>query len=374
MILLGTLILAFYVLILVYLLIGFYKINEINNSPNPSLNHCFSIIIPFRNEAENLEELLTSIEKINYPTNSFEVLLINDESTDDSVSRIEDSIKNSPVSFKILNNRRTSASPKKDAITWAIEHALHPWIVTTDADCILPYNWLHAYNQFIIEHDPFMIVAPVSYLRKKGIVNQFQITENFSLQTTTAGGFGQKLALLCNGANLAYKKSIFKEVNGYSKNNTIASGDDIFLLETIKKRYPDKIGYLKSKEAIVKTKAQDSWKTLIEQRIRWASKNKHQKDWKLLLLGSSILGTNLLIVFLIGLSLLQPNYVGFTLVFILLKLSIDYFYCKASAQFFEEEISIFPFLINWFLYPFISLIVFLKSLKGSYHWKGRAFN
>lgn len=375
MILLGSLILVTYVLILAYLLIGFYKVRDLKPNQNKSKpNHRFSILVPFRNEAENLPLLINSLEELDYPNSDFEIILINDDSTDESVFILENLIHKSSLSYTLLNNQRFSASPKKDAITLAIEHAAYSWIITTDADCKVPKKWLTNFNQFILNNNSYMIIAPVSYMGTKGLINQFQRIENFSLQTTTIGGFGHQLALLCNGANLAYKKGIFKEVNGYHSNHTIASGDDVFLLESIKKKYPNNIGYLKNKDVLVQTKSQETWKAIIEQRIRWASKNKQQKDGYLLSLGATILCTNLFLIIAIGMSFILPKYLTYSLSFIGIKFGIDFLYCKTAARFFKEEIPFSPFIINWFLYPFISMFIFIKSLKGRYHWKGRAFN
>ena len=233
----------------------------------------FSIVIPFRNEAEHLPALLNSINAIDYPANMFEILFIDDDSNDNSVAIIEDFIStNTKLNLFILPNQRQSNSPKKDAITTAINSTEKEWIITTDADCILPLKWLCLIDEYIQHKQPELIAGPVTYISKNNFLNHFQLLDLHSLQGITIGAFGWRQPFLCNGANLAYKKEVFHDANGFSENDTIASGDDIFLMEKIVKLYPEKVCYLKSDEVIVYTNSQPSWNSLIHQRVRWAAK------------------------------------------------------------------------------------------------------
>ena len=134
------LIFTFYSILIFSLTIGFKKVDEFNKiSKNNSTS--FSVVIPFRNEAENLPNLLESIAALKYPKELVEFILVDDDSSDNSVSIIDDFLNNR-MTIRVINNKRTSNSPKKDAITTAISIAKNNWIVTTDADCIVPENWL----------------------------------------------------------------------------------------------------------------------------------------------------------------------------------------------------------------------------------------
>ena len=239
----------------------------------------FSVIIPFKNEAENLSKLLQSISELNYPNNLFEIILVNDESDDGSMDIIQQvfdtkfSFENSTrTDIKVINNDRKTNSPKKDAINIAISQAKYEWIVTTDADCIVPKYWLDSFDAFIQKNDTNFIVAPVSYHKIDTFLKRFQTLDFLSLIGATIGGFGINKQFLCNGANLAYSKGFFKELNGFEGNTNIASGDDIFLLEKAVRNNSKKVHYLKSEKVIVKTKPQPNYKNLLSQRIRWAAK------------------------------------------------------------------------------------------------------
>ncbi|MCB0375419.1 MAG: glycosyltransferase, partial [Sinomicrobium sp.] len=232
-------ILALYVALIGGFAIGFGRMPVFTKKVVPPVTK-FSVIVPFRNEAENLIPLLESLKELDYPTEFFEVLFVDDASEDGSVNILKRFFANTQNEIKILTSERKSDSPKKDAIKTAVKQAKYDWIVTTDADCILPGDWLSTFNAYIIEKQPDFIAAPVSYAYGSSFLEQFQVLDLLSLQGATIGAFGMHRPFLCNGANLCYRKKVFYEVNGYAGNTDIASGDDIFLMEKILKKYPDK--------------------------------------------------------------------------------------------------------------------------------------
>ena len=232
-----TIIFSAYFLCMLVLVYGFRKV-PIFTSEMTQAKTRFSVIIPFRNEAENLPKLLKTIENLNYPSAFFEVIFINDASEDASEAIILKTIKNSRFSIKLLQNNRISNSPKKDAISEAIKNSNFEWIVTTDADCELPKSWLKTLDAFIQKNNPMMVCGPVIYESNGSFIENFQQLDGLSLQAVTIGSFGLQNPLLCNGANLAYNKEAFLKVNGFSGNDHLASGDDIFLMEKMKKAFP----------------------------------------------------------------------------------------------------------------------------------------
>ena len=367
-----------YFLCLVALIIGFRKLNRFSPkeiTPNTS----FTIIVPFRNESENLPILLKSISSLNYPSNLVTVFLVNDDSNDDSEEIIQKSIEESNFSIRMIQNNRVSNSPKKDAISTGVKHTTSEWIVTTDADCELPESWLKTFDVFIQNnrennHNPVMICAPVIYKSNGSFIETFQELDGLSLQTVTMGSFGLNNPLLSNGANLAYRKDAFEQVDGFSGNNHIASGDDIFLLEKIKKAYPKQVAFLKSGDCTVYTKPQTSWSQLINQRIRWASKTSKQKNASSIILGLIVFLTNILFLAAPVLMVLNRDYVTIYLLLIVSKILIDYIIIQQSAVCLKIDISFWKFSQLPFVYSFLTLIVVIKSFKGSYSWKDRQFH
>ncbi|GAA3635564.1 glycosyltransferase family 2 protein [Flavivirga jejuensis] len=351
---------------------GFDKIKLFKLERVPSKT-TFSVIIPFRNEAENLPDLLESIALLEYPNHLFEIIFIDDESDDHSADLIMTFLANVQSDIKVIKNNRISNSPKKDAIATAVEHSKNKWIITTDADCILPKYWLDSFDTFIQQTNTKCIAAPITFTNSSRFLDQFQLLDILSLQGATIGGFGINKPFLCNGANFGYEKALFQELNGFKGNTDIASGDDIFLLEKVAKTHPERLHYLKSEEAIVKTQSQPSWKDLISQRIRWAAKTSAYNNWFGKITGLIVLLMNALVISTLLLSIF--NLFNFKIWFyiLIIKCNIDFFLIYKSASFFNQKAILRPFIFGFIIYPFFSFYVAFISLLKTYKWKGRTF-
>ncbi len=370
------LIIAFlYFLLIIALIIGFNKVSTFLVK-NESTNQTFSIVIPFRNEAQNIRDLATSLNNIQYSKEHFEVLFINDASTDNSVPLLTEFIIQNK-NWKLLDNERKSNSPKKDAIYTAIKNAKFDWILTTDADCEVSENWLKAYNSFIINNQSIqMIAGPVTYKTNASFLQNFQNMDFLSLIGATIGAFGINKPFLCNGANLCYHKKAFFAVNGFEGNDTIASGDDVFLLEKMIATYPTDVMYLKSNEALVITKPETTFKGLLNQRIRWASKTSATSNWFGKITGILILLMNLCIIYgfilLREASCFQIVTSAFLPIFIL-KISLDYVLIQKTTRFFQANKKIKFYLLSAIFYPFFVVFVIFSTFFKKYDWKGRQF-
>ena len=232
-------------------------------------------------------------------------------------------------------------------------------------------NWLTTFNQYIQENEVEMVASGVCYVPKNSFLSAFQNLDFLSLQGATIGSFGINQPFMCNGANFAYSKSFFKELNGFQGNNSIASGDDVFLLQKAVSVAPKKVGFLLAKESIVATKPVATWNELFQQRVRWASKSTGYSSVYGKLLALVVFGGNLvwIISFLLWLTnVLDQN---IFMLFVALKFLIDFILIYKTASFFESKLQYV--LASSLLYPFFSVSVAMYSLFGKYNWKGRNF-
>lgn len=366
------LIILIYVVTIAHLIVGFNRMKSFHATPKTP-NTFFSIVIAFRNESKNLPILLDSIKNLNYPIDLFEIILVDDFSEDDSTRKVyEWRMQNGSFQTTLLENIRLSGSPKKDAISRAVPIIQREWLITTDADCVVPRDWLLVLDQYISKNDVVMIAGPVTLDVKKSFLHHFQLLDLISLQGTTMGSFGLDLAFMCSGSNLCYTKSLFQDLHGFAGNKKIASGDDVFLLQKAVRKYPEKVHFVKSKDLIVHTNPEDSWTKLFHQRVRWASKASAY---------TSLFGKDLAVIVFAGnftivlaCCLFPLNLVSWmTLVFLfILKLITDYMLLYKTNRFLRRKRMRY-LLLSSVIYPFFCVFVALYSWIGKYEWKGRQF-
>ncbi|HET9745445.1 MAG TPA: glycosyltransferase, partial [Chitinophagaceae bacterium] len=236
-----------------------------------------SVIIAARNEEENIGKLLQSIGSQTYPKELLEVIVVDDHSSDNTAG-----IAGSFPFVKLIRLQYDNInSYKKKAIETGIAAASGDLVVVTDADCIVPPGWLKTLAACKETTRAVFIAAPVVIENKPTLLETFQALDFMVLQGITAASVQKRIHNMCNGANLAYERKAFFEVNGFAGIDHIASGDDMLLMQKISHHFPGHISYLLSKEAIVATNPAKTWKEFFNQRIRWASKATDYNDIKI---------------------------------------------------------------------------------------------
>jgi cellulose synthase/poly-beta-1,6-N-acetylglucosamine synthase-like glycosyltransferase len=335
-----------------------------------------SVLIPARNEAKNIAACLESVFKNNFPAHLLEVIVIDDFSTDETAMLAQQYLQGRNgklLSLKqYLSPDERIQAYKKKALSIAIAEASGDWIITTDADCRVPSNWLVNLVACWETNQSKFIVAPVSFLKKKNsLLYFFQSLDFMTMQGITAASLQMNLGNMCNGANLAFNKEAFYAVHGYAGIDHIASGDDMLLMHKIKMKFPEDIHYLKSKEAIVKTEAQPDFIAFINQRIRWSSKADKYNDRKLTWILTLIYGFNLSLSVLLLAVFFDIRFLPWALAFFIGKTGLELFFLVPVSRFYgrTSELVLFPFL-QVFHILYILVAGFLGKF-GSYRWKGR---
>ena len=364
-----SLITMIYVIAMVWVIVGFNKIkgkNRIVGKEDKSSK--ISVIIPFRNEEENLFKCLASLQKQNFDRSSYEVILVNDHSTDKSVQIVESFIASTDINIRLT--ALTNTETKKAALKHGINLASYTIIATTDADCVLPVNWLQNISLHFTGNNS-MLLGPVMFLKMPGFLAAFQILDMLALQGVEFGALGFNKPILNNAANLSYSVTSYKSVDGFDSFNT-PSGDDIFLLEKFKFQN-QKIEGLLSNDFIVETKPEPTLSSFLNQRVRWASKSKYYKDKLLLLFSGLVLIQNILLLFIyLGLLFVENHRFTF-LILLLTKWLIDFILLFLVASFFKRKSTMFYFIPVQFVYPIYVIIVWIASISLKFEWKGRKY-
>src|SRR5690606_28290716 len=244
-------------------------------------------LIAARNEEANIGRTLLDILAQQFPRELLEIIVIDDHSTD-GTSAVVGSFSAQGVRLLKLNESKPLNSYKKKAITEGIAIATGDIIVTTDADCRMGPKWLATVVGYMEANQYALVSSPVVYSEERSFFEELQTLEFLYLIGLGAAGIGNGNPTTCNGANLAYRRDVFFEMGGFKGIDNLASGDDELFLHKVAEKYAHKIGFCKSRDAVVFTDAKPDLASFISQRKRWASKSTKYKDKKVVALGVAI--------------------------------------------------------------------------------------
>ncbi|MEI8052343.1 MAG: glycosyltransferase [Bacteroidota bacterium] len=346
-------------------------------------NTFITVIVPVRNEAQNILSIINAIQNQEYPSHLFEIIIVDDDSTDDTINLaspfVSDHLK--LISINEHRDENNFVAYKKRAIEMGIEMAKGTLIITTDADCTMKTTWLKTIAAYYELYHPEMIVMPVSIKKNDSFLGTFQTLDFMSLQGITAAAVYKKIHGMCNGANLAYTKKVFYEVNRFEGIDHIASGDDMLLMHKISKKYKDRILYLKSKEVIVETQSEKSISDFINQRIRWASKADKYEDKSLFPVLLLVYLLNLFLVFLFVWGL-YSNFTFYILHFtfnipklllasLFIKTAAELLFLYPVSRFFGNQQMLWLFPLFQPFHILYTVIAGWFGKFGTYQWKGR---
>ncbi len=327
-----------------------------------------SIIVAARNEESTLPLLLNDLEAQDYPSHLYEVIIVNDYSTD-GTSVIGDGLKGNMR--MILPAVSADQSSKKRAIEGGVKDARGELILITDADCRVGNKWLSSHAKFYREKGAAFIAAPVKFTHNNSLLQIFQSLDFITLQGITAASVSANVHAMCNGANLSYTRTSFVSVNGFDGIDKVATGDDMLLMYKIWKQWPRNVFYLKNKEAIVTTAPMKTWRAFISQRKRWASKTLVYNDGRIIAVLSFILLFNVLFFVLLIAAFTNKFYWLHVACFLVGKTIIEWPFVYSVAKFYNEQKLMRYFFFMQPLHIFYTVFVGLLSQFGKYEWKGR---
>lgn len=325
-------------------------------------NAKLSVIIPIRNEEQHLPELLQSFSRQELNKEYWEVIFVDDHSTDGSAELIERSGQKYLTNFQLIR-LPGDREGKKAALKAGVKQSKHAIIIQTDADVIFGPKRLSEIKAFA-DHNYFdLLVLPVSLIPGSGILSSFESNDLHSFQAIAMAQMKMNIPMLCSGANLAYRKEEFLKAQSELRSD-ISSGDDMFLLSSFIKNGKAICHHL-NKDVTVYTHTSDSWSELINQRTRWGGKTSKLGSTKLI--GLAILGLaanfSLILFFLF--------YPYQALIFFILKIIFDYQLVNQYLLRIGQQLQLLSFIRNSMIYPVFMVLVALLSLVHKPIWKGR---
>jgi cellulose synthase/poly-beta-1,6-N-acetylglucosamine synthase-like glycosyltransferase len=335
-------------------IIGWKRIKPFALPESEEPDFLLSVVVPCRDEEKNVEQLILDLAQQTYQ--NVELIVVNDHSVDATRALIEKARSRYPT-VQLVD---AIGFGKKNALREGILKATGDLIVTTDADCLHAKQWLQTIAAFQKEQSADLIICPVSLSSDDSLFLTIQRFEFTSLVASGAGAAGLAMPILCNGANLAFKKRVWLRSQDDLHEEEL-SGDDMFLLESIK-RAGGKIQFLKAESAFAVAGSAGSMKSLFKQRRRWASKSPAYTDWQIIFTACLIFSVNLIEMVLLGLAICDREYLIPFLILFLCKYMLDTFFLSSVRRFFQLKNVWFNSLILSVVYPFYIVMVGASAL------------
>jgi poly-beta-1,6-N-acetyl-D-glucosamine synthase len=349
----------------IVLLIGtFIGLSRLKNTKN-NFQHSVSIIIAARNEEDRILPCLQSLENINYPQEKFEIIFVDDSSNDDTPKIIE-KFCNNHSNWKLirLEEKSKKIKGKKNALLNGIKQSNGEIIFTTDADCIVPPNWLRKMVNYF-EPNVSMVIGHSPITQKPGIYQKILQFDNLfsSIAASAPTKLGNPISSI--GRNLAYRKSAYEDVGSFLALKQYRSGDDILLTERFHYLNDGKIDFCAHPDTFVHTQPPESFSDIFHQQVRKNSK-------ALLKSPSSILFSALLFLyylFFLTFPIFYPKYLVLWLIIFASKFLIEFINLAKAAKIFKlsHTIKYIPFM--QFIYPFHIMLFSILGIFQLYQWK-----
>jgi len=329
-----------------------------NITSSTLLQNDLLIVLPFRNEKENILKTIECLKNQRLKDTD-RIVLIDDHSSDNiSID------SNLPKIFKVIQLSENDGFGKKKAILEGINSGKEELILTTDADCTFSENWSEK-MRLAINRENQLVIGPLLNEKSFNFITSLQEIESIVLLHIAKLSVHFKSPIICWGANLLFTRKAFDAVNGYESHIKKSSGDDVLLMNSIIQKFPNSIVFNHDFEALVTTKSETNWKLYFKQRIRWASKSAHLRSLRGFLLTSTLLA----LLFLPYVILMKLWFVAFLIPF------VEYYFLLKMAHFYRRNFYIGEWFFFRLAYPtLVFTIVALSILPIKIKWKGREIN
>ncbi len=335
----------------------------------PLMDQKVTVVVPFRNEACHLPDLISDLVGQSYPVELYSVLLVNDHSTDGSLD-VAKSLSGGRPRFVCLDLPE-GAKGKKAALGYAIPRVESEWIIQTDADCRLGPDFVSAHMAWLGAHPSDLVAGWVTTRREgNGFLEAFERLEMLGLSGTGAGSYMFHRPVMCSGANLLYSKSLFLETRSFDPAEKSTSGDDMFLMIGARK-LGKSLSFNPGRPCMVQTGVAGDIHSLFRQRVRWGGKSIHYRMADIQLLALLVVAASILVVISPAWMLLYPGSARWLMAGIGIKTTIDFLVLHATTGMTGQRKTLWWFLPVALLYYPYMLVVSAGSLLGRSSWKGR---
>ncbi|MBN1479565.1 glycosyltransferase [candidate division KSB1 bacterium] len=330
-----------------------------------------SVVIAVRNEEDHIRACLKSLTTQLYPKDKYEIIIVDDHSDDETNTIVQSFCTDKIKLFSLIDSN--GISPKKAALHQGVQESRGEIILTTDADCRVPATWIQTMVKYFAP-DTGAVASWLCVQENNHWLSKLETLDSLALSFVGAASFGWQRPMIANGANFAYRRQVYDELDGFSGAAEYGSGDDDLLLQKIHATQKWTCAFAPDPASIVVTHAQKNLSQFFQQRFRWASKSRLYPAYVVLVLGFlyfylvSLLVSVFVFLFFSSefsnLMLLLPHASKFLL---------DFAFMSTAARRLHKNINpAILFMTEWFQMLYIT-IVSVWGRWGTYTWKGRRY-
>lgn len=330
-----------------------------------------TIVVPVRNEMENISGLLDSLFLQDYPQDLLEIIIVDDHSTDKTCKVVASYSRLKP-NLRLIKSEK-DLTGKKQALRKGVYSSGSEFILTTDADCLPDRSWVSTMVDCFENTGGDLIAGAVLIKKEKGLFNKFQRLEQLSLVGSTAGSMTSGYPVMCSSANLGFRKDSFKKVDN-RVNDSITSGDDVFFLLALHRSGKRSLHFLKNRSAVVITSAEKSLGNFLNQRRRWASKSRNYDTIASVFTSLIVFLINFYVVIILFYSVLSYEVLMISLFLFVFKSIVDFPFLYSVTGYFRDRNLMNYFPVIQFLYFFYISFTVITAFSGINEWKGRKVN
>ncbi|MDP1620893.1 MAG: glycosyltransferase [Bacteroidales bacterium] len=334
-----------------------------------------TVIIPVRNESGNIIRILEEMHGQDFPVSQLEIIVTDDHSGDDTMSQVTlFAIKHPGFPLHIVHAVQSgiNTAGKKRAIERAVAVAKGDILLFTDADTIRGPGWISSMVYCFGTPGVEMVLGPVYFFREKNLLQRIQSLEFLGLMGATAGSAALGYPVMCNGANLAYRRDAFLQSGGFRGNLKYSSGDDQFMMSAVRKHYgKGSLVFNTDPLSMVGTEPEATFAGFFNQRLRWVSKSRGYRDPVVILVGGVTYLTHLFLLAGMCLGFFFPKLLIISFLLWLSKIVLEYPMVWIMIRFFgKKDLTSYYFIAQIFQLLYVPIVGVL-GLLVPFRWKGR---
>jgi cellulose synthase/poly-beta-1,6-N-acetylglucosamine synthase-like glycosyltransferase len=370
---------------------GFWRVRRAPAPPAPAADAppFVSVVIAARDEAATIGPCLASIFANDYPPDRFEVIVVDDFSSDATpaivrrfqrhhravlagVAAAPDEDEARLRLLRMRDHARAAAGHKQQALACGLAAARGTLLLTTDADCEVPPRWIRMMAGAFAERTAF-VAGPVLYRPGRTVFGHLQALEFLGLIAVGAGGIGIGRPNMCNSANVAYRRSVYEQLRETAPHEA-GPGEDEVLLQRIAAETDWDVAFCATAAAAVRTVPVRGLRAFVAQRRRWAGTGARYPSRRLV---AAIAAVYAFSVLLLGAGLAAPFVSGLwgplalasgfkvaSEAALLLPACRRYGPAWLFAYFLPEQLLQIPYVV----------FIGAAGVLGGTHWKGRRLN